>query len=110
MMKIGLVGEDPNDTTSIANILRKKYKGITYVPLAKRIVGSQLDNPKVKRALAQEVEAENYKFIIYVRDLDGFHSENDKVNSRLEWFEELNHLTGNTNILLLNVWELEALI
>ena len=52
MIKIGLVGEDPNDTDSIKNLLEKKYKKrVQFITLLKRINGYQLDNNKVKNSL-----------------------------------------------------------
>lgn len=51
MIKVGLVGEDPNDTLSIKNLLEKRYKAkVQFYQLAKRIKGFQLDNPKIKKA------------------------------------------------------------
>jgi hypothetical protein len=111
MIKIGLIGEDPNDTTSITNLLLKKYKDqVLFCTLVKRIRGSQLDSPKIKKSLEIEFKDEKCKFIIYIRDLDGYKSEKNKINKRQKWFEELDSAINNEGILLLNIWELEALI
>lgn len=111
MIKVGLVGEDPNDTSSIKNILAKKYKDkVTFKPMLKRVRGHYLDNPKTIRLLESEAKIEKCKFIIYIRDLDGFPSQNDLIEKKTLWFDTLNNKTGKENIFLLNIWELEALI
>jgi len=66
MIRVGLVGEDPNDTSSIINLLQQKYKGkAQFYPLAKGIKGHQLDNPKIKKSLPIEFASKKCKFIIY---------------------------------------------
>lgn len=111
MVKIGLVGEDPNDTYSLKNLLLKKYKGeVQFFPLVKGIKGYQLDNPKVKRALPIEFSSKKCNFIIYIRDLDGFKTEKEKVGAKKKWFQELDAMINGKGMLLLNIWELEALI
>ena len=111
MIRIGLVGEDPNDTYSIANLLLKKYSGkIQFFILAKGIRGFHLDNPKIKKTLPIEFKSRNCSFVIYIRDLDGFKQEQVKINSRTKWFKELDATLNNNGLLLLNIWELEGLI
>ena len=48
-MKIGLVGEAPNDTQSIQNILSGKFSELDYVFMLDRINGSNLDSQKTKK-------------------------------------------------------------
>jgi hypothetical protein len=111
MIKIGLVGEDPNDTSSIKNLLQKRYrKRITFYPLVSRIKGYHLDNPKIRRSLPIEFSDKKCKFVIYIRDLDGFKTDHSKIKSRQNWFKEIDKVVNNKGILLLNIWELEALI
>ncbi|WP_439699190.1 DUF4276 family protein [Mucilaginibacter sp. AW1-7] len=111
MIRVGLVGEDPNDTSSIKNLLEKRYKDkVQFRQLAKRVQGYQLDNPKIKRSLPIEFEDQECRFIIYVRDLDAFKSQKDKLQAKTQWFKDLDALVNNEGILLLNIWELEALI
>ncbi len=111
MIKVGLVGEDPNDTLSIKSLLEKRYKGkVQFHQLAKRVQGYQLDNPKIKRSLPIEFENQECKFIIYIRDLDAFKSQKDKLQAKMQWFKDLDAVVNNQGILLLNIWELEALI
>ncbi|HRG89369.1 MAG TPA: DUF4276 family protein [Chitinophagales bacterium] len=112
MIKIGLVGEDPNDTSAIKNLLEKKYKKrVQFIPLLKRINGYQLDNNKVKNSLSIEFEDKKCKFVLYVRDLDAYKSEASKVNAKKKWFTDLDKQGANgEGILLLNIWEIEAMI
>lgn len=110
MIKIGVIGEDPNDTSSIINLLSKRYENVQFKKLAKRVTGCQLDSQKLVKSLNVDVKQHKLKSIIYIRDLDGFDSEKDKVNKLKTWFTELNNQFGKTGILLMNVWELEALI
>ncbi|WP_304063176.1 DUF4276 family protein [Pedobacter glucosidilyticus] len=108
MIQVGLVGEDPNDTAAIKNLLSSKYEGkLQFKPLLKGIKGYQLDNPKTSRALEQEVKRTSCKIIIFIRDLDGFDTQQDFVERKKTWFKKL---SKKEDVLLLNVWELEALI
>jgi hypothetical protein len=111
MINIGLIGEDPNDTSSIKNLLDSEYKHkAKFIPLAKNIKGHQLDNPKLKKVLKIEYGEKRCKYVIFIRDLDGFESQKSKVKLRQDWFNDLNKIVDGKGLLLLNIWELEALI
>jgi hypothetical protein len=111
MIKVGLVGEDPNDTSSIQNLLEKRYKDhVQFYTLTKRIKGYDLDTIKIKKALPIEFEDKGCDLVIFVRDLDALESEKIKLKQRIIWFKELDDLVNNKGLLLLNIWELEALI
>jgi len=111
MVRVGLVGEDPNDTSSIKHLLENRYKDkVHFLPLAKGVKGFQLDNPKIKRSLPIEIETQKCRLVIFIRDLDAFKSQTDKVQVKIQWFDGLNNAVNNCGILLLNIWELEALI
>lgn len=111
MIRVGLVGEDPNDTSSLKILLNKKYSGrVHFQPLLKRIRGHQLDSVKTKRAVGAEMSLNKCSFILFIRDLDGLHTQKDLVQLKNEWFSSLNQVCGNQNIFLLNIWELEAMI
>jgi len=104
MIKVGLVGEDPNDTSAIKNLLKKKYSdSVNFKPMLRNIRGHQLDNAKVIRSLGVEAKTEKCKFIIYIRDLDGLPSQTDLIAIKKNWFDNLNNLTGKDNIFLLNI-------
>jgi len=111
MINIGLVGEDPNDTSSIKNLLLKKYKNkVNFFQLTKRIKGCQLSNSKIEKLLPIEFKDYKCKFIIYIRDLDGFKSQKIKIQSIEKWYKNLDSKINNQGLLLLNIWEIEALI
>src|ERR1700749_537631 len=110
-MKIGLVGEAPNATASIQNLLSRHYQHLEFVTLLNRINGSMLDNQKViRRLLRVEFEIQAPDIIIFIRDLDGL--ENDRIakKKRQDTFIYSNHIVDGIGIDLLNIFEIEALI
>ena len=110
MKKVGLIGESPNDTQAILNLLRKKYQHkVHFVILLKRITGHQLDTDKFVRLLKKEWD-ESFDFIIYIRDLDDLETNKEKIEQRKNWFQNLEKCTIGKGIFLLNIYELEALI
>ena len=111
MKKIGLIGESPNDTQAILNLLRKKYQDkVQFVILLKRITGHQLDAiNKITRLLRAEWD-KSLDFVIYIRDLDDLETNREKIQQREKWFHDLEKCTNGKGILLLNIYELEALI
>jgi Domain of unknown function (DUF4276) len=109
--KIGLVGEDPNDTDSIINLLSGKYPNtFQFKKLIKLIRGSQLDNARTHASL--KIEFDDYKpdYVLFIRDADGLPSEQDKLDKIKSWFNKLNGSVNKKGILLINIYELEALI
>jgi hypothetical protein len=112
MKRIGLIGEDPNDTSSIKNLLSTKYgKKFIFQPMLKNIRGYQLDSVRFNTKLRAEIKASKTKFkhFIYVRDLDGLPSSKIAIHKKQEWYDKLNREFDN-GIFLLNIYELEALI
>lgn len=110
MNKIGLVGEAPNDTDSIQLLLEKKYIGIDFFSMLKRIRGSQLDDQKTKRLLRLEYEYESPDCVVFIRDLDGLKSDRDKLAQRKEYFANFRTVVDGKALYLLHIWEIEALI
>lgn len=107
-IKIGIIGEDPNDTISVKNILSKKYENINFIPLLKNITGGQLDSlNKVNRMLEIEYKTEKCKYLIVVRDLDAFENDIDKLKTKNDWF---NKIIIENKLFLLCIYEIEALI
>ncbi|GLB48716.1 hypothetical protein [Neptunitalea lumnitzerae] len=115
-MVIALVGEAPNDTDSIANLLSRKYdSGFDFIPLLNRTNGSDLDSQKTKRLLRNEYEFEKRKgnaidVVIFVRDLDGLASNSHQRTIRDDYFTNFNSVVDRKGIYLLNIYEIEALI
>lgn len=110
MMRIGLIAEDSNDSSSFKNLMERYYKKCIFSPILERYYENQLDAPKFKRLLQKEYSQGKYKNIIVMRDLDGLRSETGKYNKRLAWFNSLNSVVNKKGIFLLNIYELEALI
>ena len=111
-MKIGLVGEDPNDSNSIKNLLSTstKYQHIQFKPLAQKVTGSKLKTEKLKNRLDVELSTTNFKYIIFIADLDDYDSDINKKMIKKDWFDKMNKLVNGRGIFLLNIHELEALI
>lgn len=108
MITVGLIGEDPYDKQSIKNLLSRTYGDIHFKPILKGITGGGLDSPKTARAIAQELKYGKFNFIVFIRDMDGFPSQKHLLEKINTWFENLK--VNKLDILLLNIWELEALI
>lgn len=111
MKKIGLIGEDPNDTIAIKNLLEKEYSNkLDFRQLVRNKRGNQLDNSRFLAAL--KIEYAEYKphVVIFIRDADGIITEKEKINKVKKWFTSLNLFVENKGLLLINIYELEALI
>jgi hypothetical protein len=111
MKTIGLIGEDPNDTISVKNLLLQKHPtGLVFKQLLKNRRGYQLDNARVEASLKIEFEEVNPHFVLFIRDVDGLPSEAAKIKKVDDWFKKLNSVVNGKGILLMNIYELEALI
>ena len=109
--KIGLVGEDPHDTIAIQNLLKQKYhSGMIYFSMLKNKRGDQLENNRAKNALHLECADKNPDIIIFIRDADGTIAQTAFLEKRKNWYKEIIKGLDPKNILLLNIYELEALI
>lgn len=109
-IKIGLIGEAPNDTDSVKHLLSKKYTDVEFISLLKRVNGSQLDNQKTKSFLRKEYEWNKPDCVLFIRDLDGLESEVEKIRKRKEYFKEFNSVVDGKGVFLLHIFEIEALI
>ena len=110
MTTIGLIGEDPNDTTSIKNLLLQKHPDLVFKQLLKSERGDGLKNSRLSKALNIEFKRTQPQFVLFIRDADVLPSENDKIEKVEEWFKKLNSVINGKGILLTNIYELEALI
>jgi hypothetical protein len=111
MIRVGMIGEYPSDTKAIANLLNKKYADtIEFFPLIRDVHGSNLDNQKVKHLLRREYQIERPDFVLFVRDLDGLEHHMEQLNYRKACFTDFNSVIDKKGILLLNIFELEALL
>lgn len=111
MKKIGLIGEAPNDTYAIENLLKQVHKNdVEFVEMIKNIRGSSLDNQKTKHRLRKNYERIKPDFVIFIRDLDGLENEKYKLQKRKEYFTNFNTVINKKGIYLLNIFEIEAII
>ncbi len=111
MKKIGLIGEDPNDTTSLKNLLLQKHpSGLQFKQLIKNKKGYQLDNAKIPSALKIEYDEYKPQHVIFIRDADSLPTNIIKIQKIKDWFNKLNEVIDGKGILLINIYELEALI
>lgn len=111
-MKIGLVGEAPNDTKSLQNLLSRKYieDNIQFVSMLKIQNGSSLDSSKTFRILEIENRIQKPDIIIFIRDLDGILPNRTKQLERLKYFRKANRRVNYVGVFLLHIYEIEALI
>lgn len=111
-MKIALVGEAPNDTQSIKNLLEKKYlkENYQFVFLLQITNGSNLDSPKTKNLLRKEYQTQKPDVVIFIRDLDSILPNKEKLNDRKLYFTNSNRVVDKKGISLLHIYEIEALI
>ena len=111
MIKIGLIGESPYDTKAIKHLMQQKYKeGFHYSILLKNITGNHLDTPKAMRAVVSEIMEQNPDIVVVIRDADALESRNNVIREKKEWYSALSKQMNKKSLLLLNIYELEALI
>jgi hypothetical protein len=110
VMKIGLVGEAPNDTRAIQNLLSRNYHGLEFVELLQRVDGSMLDNKKAINQIRREFELEDPDLVIFMRDLDSHEGDTKKKRERQATFTKSNRIVDKKGIHLLHIYEIEALI
>lgn len=111
-MKIGLVGEAPNDTQSIKNLLEKRYsiEKYEFFFMLNNINGSMLDNNKITSLLRKEFEFQKPDLVILIRDLDSLFKNFTKRVERQKFFSKSNSVINKKGIRLLHIYEIEALI
>lgn len=109
-MIVGLVGEAPNDTQSIKNLLGKFYQSISFESLLKDIHGSQIESQKTKRFLRSEYELKKPDIVVFIRDLDALENDAVQLELRKQYFRDFNTVVDRKGIYLLNIFEIEALI
>jgi hypothetical protein len=113
MIKIGVFGESPYDTDAICNLLTKPYAGrFSFVKLLRRISSEELSSiGKMRRILKAEISSRtDVSAVIVVLDLDSHGQDAEALREKKAWFEKLNESFPQNGLLLLNVYELEALI
>jgi hypothetical protein len=112
IIHIGVVGEHPNnDSEALCHLLRRvACEQVQFKVILKNKRGAQLDSPLLGKALESELETEDFKYILLIRDLDGLLSETKKVAQRDKWFKSLEKVLNKKGIFFLVISEMEALI
>jgi hypothetical protein len=113
-MKIGLIGESPNDTLSFINLFEREYsKSIEYKLLLEDFPAGNLDNLKPKsimlRQLRLEYKLEKPDFVVYIRDADALENEPPFAN-RLNNIYKLGNEIGQNLTYMVCIFEMETLL
>lgn len=113
-IKVGLVGEDPNDADAIKALLVAKFKSrpVQFIKLGERIMkGNQLDTEKARKIIGDDFRVRRPDFVVVTRDLDALESNTAQRAKRDKWFDLLNEQAlASKGLFLLHIYELEALI
>ena len=113
-MKVGLLGEAPNDTGAIISLLKKNYPNLIFFELLKNIkTGDELSNQKTKTMLRLECSSKKPDIVLFIRDLVGFKTKKyrQKYLDRQGYYNEFKGCTHvKKTAFLLNIWEIESLI
>ncbi len=115
MIRVGLIGESPNDTKSFQNLFARRYPGVfDFFSLVKNRTGGQLDDikedSKTLRDIRYNYQFEKPDFVVLIRDSDALESETDKFNDRLQRLFALGNAVTHNAVYLLCVWEMETLL
>ncbi len=112
MINIGLIGEDPNDTSAITNLMKQRYdEGYRYLTLSQNKRGSQMFTDSALKSYNVEIRRKMPDHIIVIIDADAIITEEQKINAKKAAYRKIHTgLTCKSKLLLLNIYELEALI
>jgi hypothetical protein len=111
MIKIGLVGENPNDTTAIANLLKQQTAyHFHFFTMLNDVNGDDLDSDRALSLIRTEYQFNRPDLVVYIRDLDALETDTEKIQRRKELFQKKRRRVNGRAILLLIVFESEALV
>jgi hypothetical protein len=107
---IGIIGESKYDDEAMVNLFSKQYPHFYFKPLlANALVrGAHLYSPKFERMIKSELQSFDYHIVIFSIDLDDLETVGTKIRQKQEWFAKFDSL--GKNLLLLHIFEMEALI
>jgi len=110
-IKIGLIGEDSTDTDAIAHLLKQKHDaGYRYRTLSLHKRGSQIFTESAVKSFNFEIKKDPPHYVIVIADADAVNTETDKIRDKKALYERLAKALNCRSLLLLNIYELEALI
>ncbi|CAN5918523.1 hypothetical protein BH11BAC7_BH11BAC7_08340 [soil metagenome] len=110
MLRIGMIGESEYDRDALKMLLNRYYQGLVFIPLLKKVNGTQLDQEKTLDILELEFSGKKCDALIIQRDLDADISDDRKTKERNEFFGNIQNRVEAKSFFLLHVHTLEALI
>lgn len=109
--RVGLLGESPNDTRAIEQLLSLRYGGrVEFFTLINGITGDMLETAGAYRQLRRECDYERPNLVLVIRDLDGLETDRPQLRKRRAYFKEVDKQVEGIGLLLLNIYTIEALI
>ncbi len=110
-VRVGLLGESPNDTAALRVLLQKKYGGrIQMFPLLKNLKADKISGLKALRMLPDAYADERLDMAVFTRDLDALASDVTQQKKRQKEFDDINACIDSNGVFLLHIYEFEALI
>ncbi|WP_375417465.1 hypothetical protein [uncultured Hymenobacter sp.] len=110
-VRIGLLGESPNDTAALKVLLQQRYAERIHVfALLKNLKADKVAGLKALRMLPKVYASERPDIVVFTRDLDALASDTAQVMKRQQEFDDINGCVGGKGIFLLHIYEFEALI
>ncbi|WP_125916664.1 hypothetical protein [Hymenobacter coccineus] len=111
VVRVGLLGESPNDTAALKVLLQQKYKErIQVFTLLKNLKADKVAGPKALRMLPKQYAEQQPDIVVFTRDLDALASDVTQMQKRRNEFNAINLCVGGKGIFLLHIYEFEALI
>lgn len=111
LVRVGLIGESPNDTAALKVLLLKKYADrIQVYALLKNQRGDKASSPKSIRMLPPECDELQIDLVVFTRDLDALAGNEKQRQRRQQEFDDINKCVAGKGIFLLHIYEFEALI
>ena len=109
--RVGLLGESPNDTKAIEQLLTPRYGGqVQFFTLVNNVTGDNLETQGAFRQLRREYQSERPQLVIVIRDLDALETNRAQLRRRSTYFRKVKRQVEEKGILLLNIYTIEALI
>lgn len=110
-VRVGLLGESPNDTAALKVLLEQRYAGrIQVFPLLKNLTGDKVGGLKALRMLPTQYQDQKPDIVVFTRDLDALASDAAQRRRRQQEFDSINECVEQKGIFLLHIFEFEALI
>ena len=110
-LRIGLVGENANDTKAIRLLLERMIDvPCEFRQLFRNATGSLLDQAGGATRLRRDYELFQPDLVVFIRDLDALEDDKEALRKRQDFFRRRNRTVDRKGIFMLHIWEIEALI